>query len=188
MVSVCSALSCPFVHAEDVVVSVPAVADKPAALPEANPLVIAMKVRSEMAARIMNGTEKPPEALIRLRTLDSPSGLAIDPDASLAYAARDIGNRLLSAGKRVEAEEFFRESEKALTTVIDRTPAQSSRERADLLSSRARLRAEYLNEAIAARADIDEAIQLVPDDAALKQLRAVLASSRSEFFKDSAGK
>ena len=95
----------------------------------------------------------------------------------------DVGHRLAAANKPAEAESFFRETEKSLTTMIQKTPDNAARDKAQYLSARANIRARYLSEAVAAKTDIDEAIRLRPDDAYLKQLRVVLASERAEFFK-----
>jgi hypothetical protein len=146
-------------------------------------MTAALQLRRDMAIRVATGTENPAAALTRLRTQASPSGLGIDSDADFAFAAMDVGHRLAAANKPAEAESFFRETEKSLTTMIQKTPDNAARDKAQYLSARANIRARYLSEAVAAKTDIDEAIRLRPDDAYLKQLRVVLASERAEFFK-----
>ncbi len=73
----------------------------------------ALKLRIDTANGIFSGTMKVETALQKLRTEASPSGLMLEPDADFAYAAIDLGQRLIASGRPDEAGKFFTEAEKA---------------------------------------------------------------------------
>lgn len=176
------------VSAQDITVSVPIPADSPAQMPADSPLVVAMMIRREMAASVAGGGETPTAAITRLRAMDAPSGLNIESNASRAFAMIDIGHRLLSARKPDAAETFFREADNALTLAIEAVGDRSAAEKAQYLGARADIRANFLNQALAAKTDIDAAIQLQPDSEYYSRLRNSLARERSEAFKPTAAK
>jgi hypothetical protein len=159
----------------------PASAPAPAA-PSLNALTAACQMRADMVAGIVKGTEKPDAALARLKRLSSPMGFSIDPEAELGYAAIDIGHRLLSAGKPVEAEIFFKAAEQPLAAAVKKTPETQPRDKAQFLQQLALIRGRYLNNAVQAKADIEQAIVLQPKDEGLQQNRAQLARDHGRLF------
>lgn len=181
---ICSSLSFIAICAQPAAPPAASIPDQNQAAPATSPLTEALKFRSDLVASVVSGAEDSDAAIARLRTQASPSGLKLDADADFALGASDIGRRLISASKPSEAERFFQEAEKSLTTVIDRTPDKSAAEKAGYFAERANLRVHYLNKAALAKSDIDSALQLQPDSAYLRQLRVVMANGRSEVFKD----
>lgn len=145
------------------------------------PLRDAIKLREVMAAAITAGSQKADEALLQLKAQPALFG---DSDTSLALAAADVGQRLWVAGKAAEAGVFFKAAEGSLSRKIDRTPDASAPEKAQHLAMRAFLRARHLSEAALAKADLDLAQKLVPDDPYLASLRSNLASDKAEQFRD----
>ena len=141
----------------------------------------AIKLREDMAGAIAAGGQKADEALLQLKAQPSLFG---DSDASLALAAADVGQRLWAAGKAAEAGVFLRAAEASLAQKIDRTPDASAPEKAQYLAMRAFLRARHLNEAALAKADLDAAEKLAPNDPYLTSLRSSLASDKAEQFRD----
>ena len=142
------------------------------------------KLRGDTAAVVAKGDEKPASAIARLKAHESPSGLRIDRDADFAFAAIDVGQRLIAAGKHAEAEEFFREAEKALIKMVKKTPDTATTEKAQYLSKLALIRANYLNNATQAKADLEDAKKLRPDDKYLDGLRDSLGSEHGDVFKE----
>ena len=181
---ICSSLGCFSAYAQATPAAAPPAAGPAQTAPDLKPVTDALKFRTDMAASVGSGAEASDAAVIRLKAQTAPSGLQIDPDADFAIAAVDIGQRLIAAGKPAGAAAFFQEAEKSLTLMIQKTPDKSALEKAQYFSMRANIRAQFLNEPAAAKTDIDAAISLQPNNAYFTQLRAVLASSRAEFFKD----
>jgi len=142
----------------------------------------ALKLRSNMIAGIIQGTEKPAAAILRLQANSSPSGLKIDHDAELAFAAIDIGQRLIAAGKPIEAELFFRLAEKSLVIMTNKTPDTAASEKGQYLSHLALIRTHYLNNAAQAKLDLDAAQKLLPGDKYLDSLRSALGSQHGDVF------
>ena len=101
--------------------------------PDAKTLTDASKLRGDMADAVGSGAEKTEAALVRLKKEKSPTGLKIDADADFAFAAIDIGRRLLATGKPAEAEKFFAEAEKSLDFVVKKTPDSAARDKAQYL-------------------------------------------------------
>ena len=143
----------------------------------------ALKLRSDMAAAIVQGSEKPAAALTRLRGQASPSGLKTDAAADFGFAAIDMGHRLIAAGKPAEAELFFQAAEKSLMMFLRKTPDTEAQQKAQCLQQLAFIRGRYLNNPAQARADLEQAITLLPDDKTLQAARDHLASERAEHFK-----
>lgn len=146
----------------------------------------AAQVRADLVSSLVKGIDSADSGLDRLKSLASPSGLNVDHDADVAFAAIDVGQRLLVERKPAIAEIFFREADRSLTAVIERTSDQSARDKAQYLSARAHVRAKFLGQVTDARADIDAALALQPDDAYLKQLNWTLGGKEATAFKSQA--
>ena len=149
-----------------------------------DPQAEGLRVRGDMAAAVGRGLEKPEAALARLKKHDSPSGLKTDRDADFAFAAIDVGRRLIAAGKPEDAEKFFREAEKSLESVLKKTPDTAARDRAQYLRKLALIRSQYLNKVPQAKADLDEAIRLQPEDKHLRSTRDSVAAENAEHFRE----
>lgn len=152
------------------------------------PLAAVITLREGMASAIIKGDEKPDKAIARLLAHPSPTGLKIDRDADFGFAAIDVGLRLIAAGKPVEAELFFRAAEKSLDKMVKKTPDTASAEKAQYLGNLALIRASYLNNALQAKSDLDDAKKLRPDDKYLDGLRDTLGSERGDVFKKEVSK
>lgn len=142
-----------------------------------------LTLRSDAVAAVVKGSEQSAAAITRLKAHGSPSGLKIDKDADFAFAAIDVGQRLLVTGKSAEAEEFFREAEKSLEQAVKKTPDSSAREKAQYLNKLSFVRAYYLNKVSQARLDLDQAIALQPDDQKLRRTKVQLPSDPAEMLK-----
>lgn len=142
----------------------------------------ALTLRANTAARVANGELTPAEAVARLRRADTPSGLPIEPEAGLGLAVIDIAQRLLMQGKPVLAEELFREAEQILAGVVRNTPGSAARDKALYLRALAEIRGNYLNKLAEARADIEAALTLQPDDARLQKARDRIATRSAQLF------
>ncbi len=139
-------------------------------------MAAAHTLRMNTAARVANGELTPEQAVERLRQSDTASGLGIVADADFAFAAIDVGRRLLASGQAAEAEKFFTAAEKSLDQAIRKTPNSAARDQAQFLQARALIRAHYLNKLAEGRADLEAALQLLPDDKHLRQLRNLLSA------------
>ncbi|MBI3884657.1 MAG: hypothetical protein HY302_02850 [Opitutae bacterium] len=143
-----------------------------------------LTLRTAAAAAVINGSERSADAITRLKAHASPSGLKIDRDADFAFAALDVGQRLLAAGKAADAEEFFRAAEKSLDKVLKKTPDSAANDKVQFLSALAMIRARYLNNAPQAKADLDAAIKLKPEDKQLESLRGTLGKEHGDTFTE----
>ena len=152
--------------------------------PDAKFLTDALELRADMAEAVKQKAETPEAALARLKAHASPSGLKLDRDADFAFAAIDVGQRLIAASKPDEAESFFLEAEKSLEAVIKMTPDTAARDKAMLLQNLAFIHGHYLDKASQAKTDIDQAIALQPGDTYLQKMRDSLAKGKAEDFKD----
>lgn len=153
-------------------------------VPAGNPLAETARLRHDLAARVTLGSEDCDTAIKELRSQASPTGLKIDADGDFAFAAIDVGRRLMSLGHPAEATQFFREADKALTAAIARTPNAQATEKTQFLTARATIRSRHLKSAAAAQADLDTALQLQPSNAYLKQQRAQLGSENPELVAE----
>lgn len=135
----------------------------------------ALALRRDMAGAVAQGAEKPEAALDRLRKASFPSGLKISADAGFAYAAIDLGHRLLLRNP-AEAELFFRAAEDALDGEVKRTADTEAKDKAQHLQSLAMIRGNYLNKAEQAQADMAAALKLQPEDKYLAQFQKILAA------------
>jgi hypothetical protein len=151
--------------------------------PDSKSLGESLKFRADLAAGVAAGTEDAEAALERLQAQASPTGLKINADADLAYAATDVGHRLIALGKPTPAEVFFRAAELSFTTVISRTADTAAREKVQYLQTRAVLRTNYLAKLAEGRADLDEALRLAPDDKHLLQLRRLIPADGGPTFQ-----
>lgn len=144
-------------------------------------LVVGLKLRENAAAMLATGTEKPEATIARLKAHASPSGLKIDHDADFALAALEVGQRLIPKGKYAEAEKLFQEAEKSFVLVVAKTPDSAARDKAMLLQKLALIRGQYLNNPVQAKADIEAAIKLQPDEKYFQTIRDQLASSQGRI-------
>ncbi len=151
--------------------------------PEAKAQSDTLKLRGDMAESVGRGTEKSDAALARLKKEKSPTGLKLDADADFAFAAIDIGRRLIAAGQPGEAEKFFKEAEKSLDTLVKKTPDTQAATKADYLKKLSLLRSDYLNKVDQAKRDIAQAVALRPDDRHLKRAKDTLANAHADAGK-----
>lgn len=142
----------------------------------------ALKLREGITSAIVSGDIKSEAAIGQLQAANSPSGLKAEPDADFGYAAIDIGQRLVAAGKAAEAETFFQAAEQSLESLVQRKADAQAREKAQLLAKLSRIRSQYLKKAAQAKADIEQAIALQPEDKGLQQARANLARTNAQVF------
>lgn len=141
----------------------------------------ALTLREQAAAAVAQGREKPAAAIARLGVAATSSGLELPADANLAVAATDVGHRLIALRRPAEAELFFKAAETALTAAV-KLPKASAAEKARYLGQRASLRANFLNAPTQAKADIEAAIALQPDDAGLQTARRLITAGRHDVF------
>jgi hypothetical protein len=151
---------------------------------DAKAMADAVSLRADIAGRIANGSANPVASVAKLLTTARASGLKIEADADFAFAAVDIGERLIASGKNLGAELFFREAEKALDRLVKKTPDTAPAEKAQYLSALARIRINFLNNPVQAKADLDAALKLRPADKFLGDLRSSLGSEHGDVFKD----
>lgn len=163
------------------------VGDDTAASATAKRTVDALKRRADIANAVLSGETKSEMAVDQLRGEISASGFQLEADADLGLAAFDIGQRLLAAHKGADAEKFFRASEAALSLVLGRAGRSTAREKAQYLQIRAVIRANYLNMASEARADLDAALQLTPEDKNLSQLRRLIPADAATILQQHKG-
>lgn len=134
----------------------------------------ARTLRAEMAEAVGNGAEKSAHALDRLKAHGKAAGFKLEEEADFAVAALDVGRRLLGARKPAEAETFFRAAEASLDLIIKRTPDRAARDKAQYLEIRSIIRTNYLNKLAEGKADLQDALKLVPDDKRLQQMRNLI--------------
>lgn len=144
----------------------------------------ASKYREELTQSILDGDVNAVAALGKMKARQNSSGLRVDVDTDLALAALDMGRRLVAANHPAEAETFFQEAEKALSKAIPNTPDGETDKKSDLLAERAALRINYLNDVKGGRADIDAAVNLLPENARLKAVRDQLGSGKGAEFPE----
>jgi len=152
------------------------------AAPDLGALTVGLKLREDAVTKLLAGSEKGETTIARLKSHASPSGLKIDRDGDFAFAAIDVGQRLVAQGSYAEAEKLFREAEKSLLLVIAKTPDTAKREKATYLQKLALIRSEYLNKLDQAKNDISAARALLPEDKYLASLEAHQASSRGDLL------
>jgi len=145
----------------------------------------ALQFREEIASAVAAQSETPQAALKRLWDSGAASGMNVPRDADYGYASLDIAHRLLAVRQVEAAEAFFQAAEAGFDQASARTPRGQAREKAEYLRQLAHVRGKFLNKIAQAKADIDEAIQLQPNDKTLVEVRGDLARGRSEHFKDS---
>lgn len=144
----------------------------------------AIEYRAAMAEAIATFKEDPTAAVARLQSSEVIKAQSSESDRDLAVAAIDIGHRLISLGHPSAAETFFRLADKTLTSALTREKAAlGNKEKAQYLKHRAHIRGNFLGRPEQARADIDAAIVLQPDDRSLEETRARLARGQGEKFK-----
>lgn len=139
-------------------------------------MTAALSLREDVAKAVREKRDPVAGALARLKAAASPSGLKLDRDTDFALAAVDVGQRLLAAGDPESAEPFFREAEKSLDAVIEKTPDNAARDKAAFLQKRAWVRSRFLGKPKDAKADLEAAIRLRPGDKPLQQQREQLVT------------
>jgi hypothetical protein len=144
-------------------------------------LQAARSFRQELALSVSQNLQTSGQALAMLRSNKGASGRAAAADDDFAYAALDVGYRLLALERPAAAEEFFLAAEQGLTVVANRST--QLRERAEHLRQLALIRGRFLSRVAQAKADIEEAIRLQPDDSSFRESRALIARGRGESFK-----
>ncbi len=132
--------------------------------PDAATMKAALALREDTVKAVREKRDTVGGALARLKVQASPSGLRLDRDADFAFAAIDVGQRLVASGDPESAEPFFREAENALAAALNRTPDSAARDKAAFLQKRAWVRSRFLGMPKEARADLEAAIVLRPDD------------------------
>lgn len=142
----------------------------------------ARELRQELSLSVSQGAQTSGKALATLRSTKGASGRAGSADADLAFAALDIGYRLMALERPDAAEDFFRAAAQSFAVELNRTTP--AKERAQLLQQLALIRGRFLGKIDQAKADIDEAIRLQPSDTSLKETRALLARGHGEHFKN----
>ena len=142
----------------------------------------ALTYRAELASSLAKGGEKVQSALDRLRTRTEASGLGLSGEADFGHAALDVGHRLIALKRADLAEVFFSAAEEAFAQVVTQA-GERTQQKAEYLQKLAFVRAKYLNKAALARANIDEAIRLEPENKTLQETRVQLARGQGEIFK-----
>lgn len=135
----------------------------------------ALEMRANLAIAVARNALSPAEAIQQLQT-GGASGLQLEKDTDFAYAAIDVGRRLMGAEQPEAADVFFRAAEPLLAQAANR--ATATREKAGLLKNLAVIRADYLGKVDQARADMAEAIRLQPGDVRLQQAKARMEGGR----------
>lgn len=144
----------------------------------------ALKLREEMATAIIKGQERGDSALARLQGGSNRSGMALsDDDGDLAYATLDMGLRLIGARRPEEAERFLIVAERSLTKLVQKTPDSDATAKARHLATLAFIRSRFLNRDADAKAALDAADRLRPDDPLLNQMRDRLGSGKGKYFQ-----
>lgn len=144
----------------------------------------ALALREDTVKAVREKRDTVGGALARLKVQASPSGLRLDRDADFAFAAIDVGQRLVADGDPESAEKFFREAEKSLVAVIRKTPDSAARDKAAFLHKRALVRSQFLGKAKEAKADLDAALALRPDDKHLRRQKERLVIEHGPGLMD----
>lgn len=138
-------------------------------------IMAVLQAHADMVSAIVAGTEPASAAVTRLKTITLPAWAQGDADGDYADAAIDVGERLIVAGRQVEAALFFQKAEASLALVLARTPDTSAFSKAQILATRAMIRARFLGEAAEAKSDLDAAQTLLPNDSYLQRMRTQLS-------------
>ncbi len=143
----------------------------------------ALPLQEDVANAILRGDERAASALARLKAGSQRSGLGVaDDDADLGYAALDVGLRLIGAERAAEAEPFFDLAEKSLAKLVQKTPDGDAAAKSRYLATLAFIRSRFFNRDAEAKAALDAADRLQPDDPQLKQMRARLGTGKGGYF------
>lgn len=141
-----------------------------------------LKLQDDTAAAVAAGKENAETAILRVKGVDSPSGMKLtDHDGDFALAAIGIGNRLRGLDRTAEALKFFGEAERALVVAVAKISDTSPHEKAMLLQHLAYIRGFFLDKAAQAKKDFDAAIQLQPKDEWLQRLRDDFLSAHADL-------
>lgn len=162
--------------------------DKTLLAQEKSELALAVKLREESALEVREKKTAPEASLAKLKAHNSPAGLKIDRDAEFALAAIDVGQRLIASGEPEAAVKFFREAEKSLSQLIKKTPDSAAQTKAAYLQKLAFLRSRFLNRPKEAKADLDAALVLRPNDQQLKKEKERLVIEHGPSYSDNSPK
>lgn len=157
--------------------------DNKAAEGGVNKVLEASRLRGDLVNSIVRGEQDPATALNRLRQHPKVLGVKADVEADFAVGAVEIGHRLAALRKGKESIAFFRAAEASLSSLIARAGKGASHDLVQYLQIRASIRANNLNMPNEARADLDEAIKLAPDDKFLVQQRRLITADPAAMFR-----
>lgn len=149
---------------------------------EESELIAALQWRENLAKLVASQNLSSAEAIAQLRARNSASGLSLEPAADFAFAAIDVGQRLIAATKAREAEPFFLAAEQSLAAVVLATTDRQAREKSIYLRKLALIRGRYLKKPDQAKRDIEQAIVLQPEDKELQRAKDFLARSTAQVF------
>lgn len=150
----------------------------------ANALSAALNIRADIANNTSDNNTEATRAIAALHATNNPSGLGIPADGNFAFAAIDVGRRLMVMHRRIAAEAFFHAAEASLNAVINRTPDSSPQDKAQYLEARALIRIEFLNQLADGRSDLDAALRLTPDNQRLRQLSRQISADPAATLKN----
>lgn len=150
----------------------------------ANKMLEASKFRGDLVKSIIDGEKDADASLERLRQHPKILGVKTDAEADFAVAAVEIGHRLIGSRKDKEAERFFRAADDSLSALIARSGQRKLHDLVQYLQIRASIRANFLNMPNEARADLDEAIKLSPEDKYLVQQRRLITADPAETLRN----
>jgi hypothetical protein len=94
-----------------------------------------------------------------------------------------VGLHLVAAGDPESAGKFFREAEKSLDFVVKKTPDSAAHDKAQFLIQLAFLHGQFLGQPGAAKAELEAALALRPDDPQAKAALRRLRSENADLFK-----
>jgi hypothetical protein len=124
--------------------------------------------RARLADAVTCRTLTPAQAVDELKH-DAPRPWALDADIDFALAAISVGESLVGRGEFDAAEPFFRAAEPALAATGQRSAKTG--EQVLCLKELAWIRSHYLNQEAQAKADIEAACRLSPQNQYLRLLR-----------------
>jgi hypothetical protein len=145
-------------------------------------LQAAHRFRFELAQAVAAKTLAPAEALQQLQSGRPGRGRASGDDADFGQAADAVGRHLMGMRRPDAAEPFFFAAEESLERAVKGTSDRSAK--AQYLVQLASIQASYLQRPTEAKANLDAAVRLQPDDKDLAQRRAALERRHREVFKN----
>ena len=137
--------------------------------------------RASIIEDVLRGDRNAASAIAHLKGRKAASNFSFEGDGALGLAAIDIGKRLELVGDRASAQLFFEEAEKALIKAA-RTKSTTLEQKVIFLQKLATIQATNLNNPRAARANLDQAMELAPDSKNLENLYARLSTRHRDEF------